>query len=81
MVRTPAGRGVTRLHALRARLTYTLFHPLAQAGRPRDYTFSVPIAAYMAATRGQPAAYRARLWELSERLVAPYASAHTWSFE
>lgn len=52
-----------------------------QAGRPRDYTFSVPIAAYMAATRGQPAAYRARLWELSERLVAPYASAHTWSFE
>ena len=51
-----------------------------QVGRPRDYVYSVPIAAYMAATGGRPADHRARLWELSELLVAPYASTHTWSF-
>lgn len=51
-----------------------------QAGRPPGYVFSIPIQAFMMATEGQPVAYRARLWELSELLVAPYASAHAWSW-
>jgi|TARA_B110001469_G_C9422932_1_gene215529 hypothetical protein len=60
---------------------YALAHWIVtQVGRPREYAFSVPIAAYLAATQGRPAEYRARLWEVSERLVAPYASEHSWPF-
>ena len=51
-----------------------------QVGRPRGYLLSIPIAMYMRVTEGRPAEYRSRLWQLSERLVAPYASAHAWSF-
>jgi len=51
-------------------------HP--QAGRPRGYVFSIPILSYLKATQDRPVEYRARLWQLSERLVAPFASSHSW---
>ena len=50
-----------------------------QLGRPRNYLFSLPIAMYQLVTGGQPLEYRARMWEVSESLVAPFASVE-WKF-
>ena len=49
-----------------------------QQGKPPGYLYSVPIAAYEKVTEGRAQEYRAKLWEVSERLVQPFASKREW---
>ena len=51
-----------------------------QQGKPPGYLYSVPIAAYEKVTEGRAQEYRAKLWEVSERLVQPFASKREWYF-
>lgn len=45
-----------------------------QQGKPKGAFYSPQIALYDKVTEGKAEEYRTRLWALSERLVAPYAS-------